>query len=589
MDPDEDYCADNGNESEDAPVESPTNPAQQSLVEAAVGWDASYEPSEASAGDANAEEQLSHEDDAYKSQGSKRSAGPPDAQRPFKRQKGLLNSEYLDLLNREIGDAALHVSLEDDMKLPSSQHGLVKWSSIEKRQLFEALSRLGRYDLPGIAARVGTKNEVELQHYINLLQEAVDTRKNGKFRSYLEYAEIPAAFELSPQCCHAQEEAADAISVRQELKEVLREQHRWGEYWDVTPSLARRLSGPSDEEEDRGPKKAPLAAAQLFNLPVWLELSERLFMNSSIPGSNWNYIEDKLPSVWATAFDDFYSLTVSITRRLVQTVLFISMSRIRAKREYRTTVIRNIVRTQDVAAAVASLGMSRHSHEFWKSSARRLRLDVFEKPPQEDGGGGDDGVGYGEEDPMTYEEVENALSPELEPEPEEPEDPAAPGQRRVWRFPATQDTSGSEDEDSSEYETGSEGEAEMKEENEELSQEYREVLWCSSAGLRDVRGAKESLELRIAAERQQEEQAALHDRYASHQAETEMWDILQKKPPAEAPKVQKPGAIRRCKANLEEVFPPAHEWASKMEYFAEWETMIPREDRNEDTVGDVDG
>ncbi|EHK43060.1 hypothetical protein TRIATDRAFT_247209, partial [Trichoderma atroviride IMI 206040] len=128
-----------------------------------------------------------------------------------------------------------------------------------------------------------------------------------------------------------------------------------------------------------------------------------MFMNSSIPGNNWNSIGGEPPSMWATTFEDFHSLAVSLTRRLVQTSLFIAMSRIRSKNAS-TKKVRDMVQQQDVEAAISSLNMTSKSNESWVGSARRLRLDVYENPPE-----GDEDF---DEERMAYEEVERALSDE---------------------------------------------------------------------------------------------------------------------------------------------------------------------------------
>src|SRR6478752_8387374 len=97
------------------------------------------------------------------------------APRLFKRQKGVLNTEYLDLLNRDIEDAAQRVCFTDDSEetvLYPSQMGLTYWSIPEKKLFFEAIARLGQSDLPGIASRIGTKSEIEVNHYLDVLRRA---------------------------------------------------------------------------------------------------------------------------------------------------------------------------------------------------------------------------------------------------------------------------------------------------------------------------------------------------------------------------------------------------------------------------------
>ena len=482
----------------------------------------------------------------------KRPAENAATYRPFKRHKGTLNTEYLELLNRDIDDAAHRVCLDDSNNLEHSQIGLTTWSPSEKRQFFEALARLGRHNLPGIASRVNSKSLVEIQHYIDFLQDAHGRRRQFDRRSILETAEYPAAVELSQQCCHAQEEASDAVSLRQEQKETQREEKKWGLNWDITPSIAAKLDRGQDADVNQ-----PLLFASLFHLSRWLKLSDRFFMNSSIPGSNWNYVDDVPPSMWATTFEDFHSLAVSVTRRLVQATLFISMSRIRAKRELVPNT-RDIVRRKDVEAAIASLGMPPNAQDQWLKSARRLRLEVYEELP--------DGDEEADGEPMSYDEVEAALSDE--------QDGNGPRQTKANIFTqnATSDVDDVEDEDSA-SDVDEEKISPNDEEEHEINREANEILWYSVAGIRDVQSARQALKQRIAAERRQEKQADCADEYASYQAETEMWSVLHEKPPMDIPKKQDPGRLQRSNLDVESMYPVRSDWASHLQYRGEWEMV----------------
>ncbi|KAK3190440.1 hypothetical protein K4F52_003461 [Lecanicillium sp. MT-2017a] len=477
---------------------------------------------------------------------TKRLAEDQLSRRPFKRQKGLLNPEYVDILNRDIDDAAHRVCLEDQTDLPPSQVGLVFWTALEKKQFFEAISRLGRHDLPGIAARIESKSIVEVKQYLHILQEASEGRTKYHGRSFLEPAEYPAAVELSQPCCHAQEEAADAISIRQEVRESQHEEAKWDKYWDITPHVAASL-----EKELQEGSFSSVRFSQIFHTSRWLKLSDRMFMNSSIPGSNWHNIDDRPPSMWATTFDDFYSLAVSVTRRLVQSTLFISMSRIRAKSELLPGT-RNVVRKKDVEAAVASLGLSHNSRDWWAKSARRLRLDVYKNPPgrKEDT----------DEDPMSYEDIEEALADQDDVQTE-----GASEHQRLAGSPSSADEQDSaldsEDEDS------------RDEERDELNSEANEMLWYVAGDVSDIQSARRALRLRIATERRQEDQADAMDDYASLQAESEMWQVLQKRPPMELPRMQDPGPLQRSNLDVENIYPMDRAWADRLQYYEEWETL----------------
>ncbi|KAL6923736.1 hypothetical protein ACHAPO_008007 [Fusarium lateritium] len=466
--------------------------------------------------------------------------------RQFKRQKGVLNTDYLDLLNRDIEDAAQRVCFthdDEEIALYPTQIGLTYWSLPEKKLFFEAIARLGLTDLKGVASRIGTKSEIEVNHYLDVLRRARLLRQREVRRPAIEFSEIPAAVELSQQCCHALDEAADAISVRQERKEELREEGKWGECWEITPKIAHRL----DKGESINGSQ-DLQFKGLFNLHTWLRLSERVFMNSSIPSENWQHIDDRPPSMWATTFEDFHSLAVSITKRLVQTTLFISMSRIRAKRELRPHT-RDIVRAQDVQAAIASLGMKSDSRQFWSKCARRLRLEVQEEPPSKDE--------EGEGEPLSYEEIEDLLSQTDEDD------------KPIIKTEFDDDVELPEPEAlSSDFEDPP---LLSDEEDAAVNREANEVLQFSAADFPETYRKKEVLKNRITTERRQEKYAEERDQYANWQAENEMWDLLQKKPPIELPKVPEPGPLQRSTMDVEGIFPIGRDWRTKIKYRSEWE------------------
>ncbi|KAF4976396.1 hypothetical protein FZEAL_6925 [Fusarium zealandicum] len=472
--------------------------------------------------------------------------------RAFKRQRGVLNTDYLDLLNGDIEDAAQRVCfVGEEGILDPSQIGVTFWSTSEKKLFFEALSRLGQDDLPGIASRIGTKSEIEVNHYLSVIRRAQLLRQREVRRPAIEFAEYPAAVELSQQCCHALDEAADAISVRQERKEEQREESKWGESWDITPRIARRL-----DQGEGVAEGSDLPFSALFHLHTWLRLSERIFMNSSIPNENWNFIDNNHPSMWATTFEDFHSLAVSITRRLVQTTIFLSMSRIRAKKELMPTT-RDIVRSQDVEAAVLSLGLKPNSREFWRKCARRLRLEVYQEPPEKDG--------EGEQEALSYDEVEDAL---LRGD-EDAEPALAPDPTTMSPMLETlSDIDSEEVIDSSDFETP----FNLSDEEEgEVNREANEVLQYSAADFPETHRKKQSLKNRIATERRQEQYADEQDQYASWQAEADMWDLLQKKPQIELPKVHEPGPLQRSTLDVESIFPIGRDWRSQTKYHSEWE------------------
>ncbi|KAF4126784.1 hypothetical protein GMORB2_0521 [Geosmithia morbida] len=493
----------------------------------------------------------------------KRSADDTNAYRPLKRQKGPPNVDYLALLNEDIRDAAQGMSLGDDDGgglTASQQLGMVVWSAVEKKAFFEALARLGRDDVEGIATRVGSKSVVEIGHYLDMLEEEHAARLRTDSRPVLTLAEYPAAVELSQQCCHALEEAADAISLRQENREKQREEGIWGtDVWDLTPDVARRLRNDSS-------LASGLPSLGMFHLPMWLKLSQRFFMNSSVPGSNWAHVDNVPPSIWATTFEDFHSLAVSVTRRLVQTAIFTAETRIRSKREMRPET-RSLLRRRDVEAAVASLGMPTNSEDFWRRSARRLRLDVYSHIDDE----------TGEPVLMTYDEVENALSGTGE----EPAAAAAaellPELRKTYEQHGSDVSLSDVDDQENEGDHGTDDDDDEEYDDDEekyaVDAEMNEVLKYSVADFPSTARLKEGLRSRIVTERERDRLADHYDQYASYRGELDMWKLLQRSPPAEIAKVSEPEPLSRSNNDVENMYPLGRDWRRNTQYRSEWETL----------------
>lgn len=487
--------------------------------------------------------------------------------RPFKRQKGELNLGYLELLNKDIEDAAMRISFESPASLSASQLGLTFWSGLEKEKFFNAASRFGKHNVAEIASMVGSKSIVEIGHYMHLLERSYSPRrKNGSGRVILQTAEYPAAIELSQQCCHAQEEAADAISLKQEAREIQKEENRWKELWNVTPKVARQLDKDRDDKTTTGQP----AFTQLFHLSRWLELSRHVFMNSSIPANNWFYVEEEPPSMWATTWEDFHSLAVSITRRLVQTTIFMSMSRIRVKNE-ESRRVRDTVLIQDAEAAIASLGMGRNSKQHWLKAARRLRLDVYEEPPGFDGDH--------DAEPLTYDEVERELFDGQDNGTLESSLPLLA--ELDYKNEKDLSTEPESDSDGVDDEGKPMSPPSVTEEGHEIHQEMHEILTFSAADITNDGNTRRSLRSAITAERQREDQADECDEYANYKAEAEMWNLLQKKPPQALPKRQAPGPILRSNLYVQNVCPMGRERDAELQFFSEWETL-GRQQREED-------
>ncbi|KAF5871012.1 putative dna-binding protein [Botrytis fragariae] len=319
-----------------------------------------------------------------------------------KRVKGFYSKDYRHLLNNEIYDVGAKSILEDNTPLEGSQIGCSIWSPEEKDLFFTGLSRLGRDNVRAIATRIGTKSEVEVQEYMQLLHQGLKERKTEDAR-LLDVTEYPAAAEFTSECCEIMERAADGLALRQEQYEEDVEEVKWGKYWLLTEKVSKSLEQKRSVTRTQGNEDIQdlLPAVRLLNLKNWLALSERVFMNPSESRceDNWKQIGEhgETPAMRATAFDDFHSLTVSITKRLVSTVLFCTMSRIRAMDSNKTKAAD--ISINDVEAATKILKMDANSNEFWVKCARRNNLSISRH--DEPGG-----------PIMTYSEVETELRKE---------------------------------------------------------------------------------------------------------------------------------------------------------------------------------
>ncbi|ETS83746.1 hypothetical protein PFICI_05622 [Pestalotiopsis fici W106-1] len=502
---------------------------------------------------------------------------PPYAGAPLKRQRRPFNPDYLSLLNQDIADAALSLIADDaaaaDLLEPPTQVGAVRWSPVEKEAFFSALGRLGRDDLPGIAARVGSKGPLEVRQFLLLLEDRARQRRDARSRRRrtLRLAEVPAAAELSHECTAALEEAADDLSLRQDNHEASTEEKRWGDRWLITPDAAEDApdgGGGSIKDED-------MPFLDFFKAKTWLRLSDRLFMNSAIPDYNWRYVSEEPPAIRATALADFHSLAVSITRRLVASTLFMAGMRLKAQRQYFPHA-RPLVKERDVKAAVDSLNLKTNSHDFWAGAARRLRIDVVndqaDSAPEEEPGDEESDGDY----VMSYHDVETALeysvqdnsaaaaggpsSGDIETEIEDEED----------TMDISDASSLPEDEEMTQ-ETGDEvDEQDVAPDVDEdaVKRDLHEAI-SYSADYGFTTRARQGLQQRIETEHRMEAEAEEHDMHNSRREEAQLQAMLRRvEIPSDAPSNTNP-AMRN--ARHREFEPAGTDWRDNIQYVSEWE------------------
>ncbi|KAI3397737.1 hypothetical protein diail_10390 [Diaporthe ilicicola] len=519
-------------------------------------------------------EQMLGEDSLAQQSSPRKRKSPPGADgdsdfKPLKSAKGPFNRAFLDMLNEDIEHAAAqYVPLSRETKdericLPESQIGMVTWTAMEKERFFEALGRLGRDDTPGIARRIRTKGEMEVRQYLKLLQDALSQRRRQNELGPLELADFPAAVELSHECCQALDEAADSLALRQEKSEQTTEQHKLGNDWLITQDNCKDAA--QDETVD-----SVLPPASVLNVPNWLHISKRLFMNGTSEERNWQSLDGDRPSIRRATLEDFYSLALTLTRRLVAATIYMASSRSRAERGYNPEV-RSKVRQQDVRAAALSLGLRTQKQPVLAACARRLGLKVYEDPPkpsEEENG----------REPMSYYAVEKALG--------------MGGQRDISKIrdemrritlhsdeqpvslhaPAyTEGETDSVDSDDAYTPDGVEDE-EDEDEDEDIRAEAEEITLYSAVDKPQTQRDRETLFRRIKAEREQEAYACAVDAQATYQEERRMWEVLGRQPPQPLVDPGLPPAGRRLKTPVDAAYSVGKDWRAHTKVASEWES-----------------
>ncbi|PSR79303.1 hypothetical protein BD289DRAFT_351629, partial [Coniella lustricola] len=440
-----------------------------------------------------------------------------------KRARPVFKRAYLALLNEDIEHAAsrcvpfrYRAPEQTAGELQTSQIGLSVWTPAEKERFFEALGRLGRDSAAGIAERVQTKGEMEVRQYIKLLQTALAIRRQQNELEPLTLAEFPAACELSEACCEALDDAADAIAERQGRFEDAVEEEVHGDDWLVSQDNLDDISGTKLKTEAS-------QTTNIFNLHKWLSLSERFFMNAPAENGNWQLMnggEDR-PAIRLTTLEDFQSLAVTLTKRLVTATIYMTSSRLRSERGYKPKMV-NEVKTKDVHAAAQSLGLA-VTRPLLTECVKRLGLKVYEEPPKPDE--------FEESMPLSLGELEAALAIKRRPE-------LHKGRRKMQSTAlSSNETSsiassvlGDSDSEGNLHDISMHGAIDSEEE-EEVRQEAQEAIIYSAVDPPQSKRARQTLLRRIKAERAAERHADIVDALASYEEEKRMWEMLAREPP----------------------------------------------------------
>ena len=144
---------------------------------------------------------------------------------------------YRELFNQDVIRAAARFEVDSHWQHYTKQVGASTWSSHEQATFFAALQRLGRANIPAIAAAVGTKSIPETQELLLLLQQAAAKQGNAK----VTLRDVPAAIEVDSQCEDVLEVAGEALAWYQDMFEASQEQDKFGDFWLITPELADEI------------------------------------------------------------------------------------------------------------------------------------------------------------------------------------------------------------------------------------------------------------------------------------------------------------------------------------------------------------
>lgn len=305
-------------------------------------------------------------------------------------------NKYMHVFNASI----LHTKT-DQGSLDGSSIGSSYWSPLEKERFFSSLQRHGIHALSNIAQDVVTKSRPEVRQYVLHLHHAAAEYENDSRERRALYAAPPSS-ELSHDLTTSFDELA--VLIEQNMHDQLcdAERNLYGhEHWivdehDLQEDEDADLDEDTDLEEHDSdgstPKtRAAADAAQstmtsydLLRPAMLIKLMRDLFMNSNASGGvdRWDQlpvrtIDSEGPSVLRSALEELYQIVISLTRRLVQAVIFQTTARLRADRDER---IVPVVRTIDVLAVLDVLNIEHKLRpEFWHKSLKTKQVKVLSR------------------------------------------------------------------------------------------------------------------------------------------------------------------------------------------------------------------
>ena len=454
-----------------------------------------------------------------------------EARAKAKRLRGSYSTAYNDLFNSEVTDAAsgLDTFPPKRYQWTDSTFGLTSWSTKEKDRFFDALDKHGKANVKAVAVAVGSKSEPEVQAYIHLLHGSLLEQEFGDRHSLAEYAEIPAACQVSEECDTTLEESADALAHKQFEHDVDVEKRKHGELWllnlEAVEKLEEQQALPDFKVNtgDENSRSQLDKAFELLDLRTFVELSFTLFMNSENPECNWKSYADhgEGPSIFCTASLDLYSLVVGITKRLVSSCLFMAMSRRRALEARNGSPGKAEVQAEDAEAAIEVLGFKHDRLKYWTRAGRRCNVKVYDGHKRDKAG----------REELSHSEVERRL------------------------MQSFKDRSNSSDHPPLDAQEG-----------------YSSEVSTSVVGSPPPLSANEGeLELQQAVQELQDDRAEYHDMKSGWEEELRLWSMLEMDPKGKAPALldtspPKRQLNRKSKEDLAD-------WREKLLYRSEWETL----------------
>lgn len=290
---------------------------------------------------------------------------------------------YHSLLEDAVGDLVPSRNPADE-NYNATQNGIVIWTPQEKQVFYNWLHRKGRNGVAEIASAIGSKSELEVQEFLRLLHRGLERQHlRDRHTRTIILADVPAAADVGRKCCSALDQYAELLALEEQQAEDDVGRARNHDLWIIDRDSAQEVDDQVQDAEKADTQldsdSSVYHTAGLFNMSTWIRLSERFFMN---PGGariddNWVNVgfAGESPSMTADGFADFYTLAVSVTRRLIHSTLFFAMSRLRNMRETGNAKAK-VVRSRDVHTALDVLGMKRDRVDQWVGLARRCNLTV---------------------------------------------------------------------------------------------------------------------------------------------------------------------------------------------------------------------